>query len=208
MAAKFHLAGFALLLAMHCAHAQSGSTALTRPAVDASIFRPGEVRRFTNQHGLWRSICDEVTRLNQRFCSLETSALDGTGRLAARILISTSENGKPAALATLPLGIHLGIGLRIQLPAKARSQAKSKSPPGELIVPVIQCGGENCTAAWALSQQEIAALNSGGGLTVRFMMIQSLHPFAAEISALRWHVMVEAKISPEGFRDAVAASAR
>jgi invasion protein IalB len=193
---------------------------LTSAAIDPSIFRDGEVRRFSETHGAWTVVCDEIARLKQRFCSLRSPILRGDGQTAALLTISTGQDGRPAALlriaADLVAAGHVEISpvaeLAISTPSggPAPPSAKQKSkPPAVVRIKPVSCDKGVCTVIWTLNGDQIGALNSPRGL--RLMATP-----AAELSSLATLAPTKPKVAKttellvaaRGFTDAVGTSMR
>jgi hypothetical protein len=57
----------------------------TSKAIEPSTYRVGEVLRVSAMHGGCRAVCDEVTRLMQRFCDLRLASAAPDRALAAAL---------------------------------------------------------------------------------------------------------------------------
>jgi invasion protein IalB len=201
-----------VIFACELALAQAGGVATTYvgPAIDRNIFREGEVRRLDARFQNWRVLCDEVPRLRQRFCSLFGEVRDRGGRAVAEIIVTTSEDGRPAAVLRLPYGTALRQGVQISpMQPTTQAQAKGKAPGApsqDVKLVLVDCSGRGCMTLWPLSRSEIGALNAGGNLRVRFSTIQP----AANLWSIErlepFFVPVEAVIAGAGFADGVKAS--
>jgi invasion protein IalB len=150
---------------------------LTSAAVDPTIYRDGEVQRFSTTYGEWTIVCDEVTRLRQRFCSLRTAIVDSEGRSRAQLTVSTGQDGRPAALvrmlATLVRGGSLEISVSsaapvVPTPLKTSGAGKSKPAPPAPSTQLrpVTCDADICAMIWTLKPEQIAALNDGSGLVL------------------------------------------
>lgn len=174
--------------------ARAGDVLASAP-IDASMFRDGEVRRTADSYAAWTLVCDVIPRLGHRFCSL-SAAPSRLGSASVALTVSTGDDGRPAALLRLPLGLSLPFGVRI----------KPLGPGGgepERQVSVALCSATSCEAVWSLSQGDIAALRSGSGLRIsvrnwRFDL-PGRHDSPTPVTAM---------IDGHGFSEAVAASLR
>ena len=110
--------------------AQAGPSAFATEAIDRGVFKEGEVRRLEGHFRSWRIVCDEVVRLKQRFCSLSTIGADAAGRPVAGLIVSTSDEGRPAALIHLPHGVALSQGVEVVAGPPAGSAALREKAPG------------------------------------------------------------------------------
>jgi len=201
------------------ARAPSSSTFMS-PAIDRSVFREGEVQRVSGDFQSWRVVCDVVARLNQRFCSLFGAGKDQGGRTVVKVVVTTSDDGQPAALLHLPVSVGVRSPVEITtVPAPDQSQPKTKAKtaskaaskkgnkksgqPQRLVV--VSCDSKSCTTLWKLSPEQLGTLNTAGALHVHFAMmtVPAAGPGAlAKMSS----VPVDAVIDGVGFADAVNAS--
>jgi invasion protein IalB len=175
VARLFSCSGCAVAL---CGFVSSGAAQtappLTSAAVDPTIYRDGEVKRFSSHHGDWTVVCDEVTRLKQRFCSLRTMIVHD-GQSLAHVTVSTGQDGRPSAMVQM-LAKLVGSGaLEISVPAAAalvptppKPATKPKSAPSVALTRLrpVTCTAEACTLIWTLKPEQISALNDGRGLAL------------------------------------------
>ena len=196
------------------------SAPLSSAAVDPSIYRDGEVKRFSSVHGSWAVVCDEVTRLKQRFCSLRSALTDAAGAPAGNLTVSTGQDGRPAALLSMQATPVRAGWLEISTPAlasasaaspattKAAAQTKTKAPAAGAAsmtrLRPVSCDASLCTLVWTLKPEQIVAFNDGRGLLLAAMPGPSLESAATfkPPTAQRFSV------SGEGFSDAVATSVK
>ena len=188
---------------------------LTSAAIDATIFRPGEVKRFTARFGGWTVVCDEVTRLKQRFCSLRTKVVEADGVPVGNLTISTGQDGRPAALLELlrarsesGIEVSAAIGVPV-LAARSAKATPLKTKTAQVTFTRLRpvgCPSPICTFVWTLKSEQIAALNEGGGLK----LLASAPAGAASVYdfAPPKPVSIAIVIAAEGFKDAVAVSLR
>ena len=203
-----------LLIAVSESHAQSLPTPLTSPAIDPTIYRDGEVRRFSSQHGVWGVVCDEVTRLKQRFCSLRTILAGAEGTVVADVTISTGQDGRPAGLLRIAAPLVRGGNLEIttqpasskpELAAKGKSMPVPSSPAKTTLKPV-NCDERACTVIWTLRAEQIAALNDGRSLSLLAVAGVDFETLA-NFTAIKPRT-VALRLTGVGFKDAVAVSLR
>lgn len=178
---------------------ESARPPMARASVDPGLYREGEVRRRNEMHGRWSLDCDEIPRLTQRFCSLRTLVLEPDGDAVARLTISTTDTGRPAALLDLPLSLDLhrlititpATALVLDKPSRALVDdarrhvnaargAKAKSRSGATTTDVLTavlrpdvCDRSFCYAVWPLTPSDIAALRAGAGLRIAFGVVTS-----------------------------------
>jgi invasion protein IalB len=177
--------------------ARAADPALTSRAIDPTLFRDGAVQRFSGIVEAWSYVCDDVAGLKQRFCSLRSQVMDGTGSQVALLVISTGEDGRPAALLKLkadrfgPGGIEVTPLGSPPVAAKPPSKARDTSPANARPSPPVkvypaQCDVGVCQLIWTLDPLQIAALRSGAGLRITGQpldVVVSGRGFAAAIDA-------------------------
>jgi invasion protein IalB len=187
--------------------AVAGEEFLATPAVDRTIYRDGEVRRMTATSGSWSVICDDVVRLRQRFCSLAALGRDAAGAARVGLTVSTADDGKPAALLRLPLGVVLRDGIEVivspgaQTPPAPKARAQPVEPPMRL--QVVTCDKTACLTAWSLTPLQLAALNRAGEIKFRY------RAFVADrlgMDIAQSGTPVEATVECLGFAEAVQAT--
>jgi invasion protein IalB len=206
-------------LASRAQPAQPGSSPFASEAIDRSVFREGEVRRFEGHFKSWRVVCDEVPRLKQRFCSLSTMGADAAGRPVAALIVSTSDEGRPAALIHLPHGVALRQGLEVvagppalsaelqeKAPGKEKRAAKPREKPGAALkLTFPSCDAQGCMTLWNLTPAQIDALQAGTMLRMRFSMVPARN-FWVTPQASRAPFPVNIVVDGAGFGDAIKAS--
>ena len=199
-----------LIAAASSAAAQQAET-LTSPAIDATLYRDGAITRFSGQHDAWRYVCDEVKQLKQRFCSLRTDVRDISGALLAEMTVSTGEDGRPAALLRMAsnqltddgVDIVSGPPPAMGAPGQQPGQPKAAKKTVYRVYPAA-CESGVCQLIWTLQPGQIAALNSGAGLLMRYAVAPS--GVAPAISAPKSPPTIEANIRGAGFVTALADS--
>ena len=205
------------------AYAQSaaGAVPLASAAIDHTLYRDGEVRRLSGTFAAWTLVCDEVTRLKQRFCSLNTIARDATGATVAALTVSTGEDGRPAALLRIPASsgpngrVEIAVMAKPSAPAGSTAAAKTPPPskPSEQVTHLRPpaCDPAICTVVWTLPPAHIKALNLGGAIQVRYPKPVSEQDLAA-LQTGRFSLappprpMISGTIDTGGFAAAVDAS--
>jgi invasion protein IalB len=199
----------ALLGLIMCAFALSHAAAgeLASAPIDVSMFRDGEVSRSNRQFGPWTLVCDEIARLHQRYCSLSSEPRDANGEIAATLVVSTGDDGRPAALLRAPIGVSIGGGAVFAIDLASATKAKSAQRI-ERRVDFVRCEQNGCLAVWSLSPKEITGLNSGGQVRLRYTRIQPAAPFAVRIAAPETAFAIESVLSGGGFSEAIQASIR
>ena len=166
---------------------------LASAPVDASVFRDGEVQRSAKLFGRWILVCDSIARLGHKFCSLRSAPVQFAGA-AVDLLVSTGDDGRPAALMRLPFGVWLPAGLTVDPLGPGHAAARR--------VPVAMCGSAGCEAVWTLTAAEITALRTGSGLRLSARLGQS------GIASGRLPFAVAVTVPAHGFAEAVTASLR
>ena len=181
------------------------------------------MKRLTGAFGSWTLVCDEVTRLKQRVCSMRTLALDPAGAPIAIATVSTGDDGRPAAMVQIAAAWATGTWVEITpiaqtsvAPAlkpaagtgsKGREAGKKAEPtkanPPVMKLRPVTCDAKNCTLVWTLAQAQITALNSGDGLRVHYLQAAAGPAPATGKSA---PVSVTGTINASGFAQAVNAA--
>ena len=143
---------------------QAPASPFTSEAIDRGVFKEGEVRRLEGHFLSWRVVCDEVPRIKQRFCSLFTAGADAAGRPVTGLTVSTSDEGRPAAMIRLPHGVSIKRGLEVltgppagNAPPPAKQPLKEKAAVLKLAFP--SCDAQGCITLWNLTPKQIAALS-------------------------------------------------
>ena len=193
-------AGF-VSLAAPAAWAQNAE--LATPAIDRDLFRPGEVTRSTRDYAKWNIVCDEVRKLKQKFCSLRTIGIDATGLPLVSMVVSTADNGRPAALVSLPFGITLA--QRIVL---SSAGIKGKISPVKLEFTASACTPEGCNFVWPLRNIDIQNLRNGADFQVSFYVARHDNTPGDPYARQRQAVLVSARIFAAGFNEAVLDSTK
>jgi invasion protein IalB len=189
---------FVLCVEFYPATAQN----ITTPAIDVSMFREGEVQRVNATFGAWSTVCDEIKRLNQRFCSLKAVMRDMNGQNIAHVTVSTSDNGKPAAIVRVGAGTHIGTGAHIRIEPVSMKGAK-KSTSIDHPISFVTCDKAGCNAIWSLTHAEISALNKGAKIYIRIAQVRPFGPLVPVMSSPERLTMLEASVEGNGFAQAV-----
>jgi invasion protein IalB len=183
--------------------AQQGALQLSSAPFDRSLFRDGEVRRLGGQFGRWTVVCDEITRMKQRYCSLRVLVADAAGHEVAVLDVSTGDDGRPAALLHLPLGVVLPDGVEVA----GQGDAEGKKPAPSRRLSIAACDMRECQAVWSFATAEFQALTKGRGLTLRYRVLATMAvPVLRQQGASR--VAVSGVIPADGFATAIQASLR
>lgn len=180
--------------------------ALTSPAIDPELFREGEVKRGQAAFGAWTAVCDEVPRLHQRFCSLLASFRGPQDQSVADMIVSTGDNGKPAALIRVAPDAFIGAGVRISVVLAQPPAGKKPPQPVERKLGFVGCDDRGCLAIWSISGADINALNAGAMLRLRLERLRAFGPFTAAIAAPDRRFAIEVELPGAGFPQAVAAT--
>ena len=188
------------------ATAQPSDTFQT-PAIDQDLFREGEVRHLRGVYKEWQSACDEVPRLKQRFCSLYGKGRDSRGRILLGIVVTTSDEGKPAAMLEMPLGIRVSSDVEVLIGGPG-SVKKMKGPAKDDTLTrlrIVRCDINFCMTLWQLTPSQIAALSGHGALRIFFKVPRARFGWTT-LSSPSADQMVEASIASDGFRETLLAT--
>jgi invasion protein IalB len=149
--------------------------------------------------------------LKQRFCSLFGEARTASGQTVAELTVSTADDGRPAALLRLPLGVRLARGVDVAAVSAPQGFGADRPGPQKRASPLrlrlLRCDAQGCMTLLPLTPRDIAVLDAGGGLSLRFVYASERPAWPALRSAAD-DVSVTARIDGAGFHDAVAASMR
>ena len=206
MATKHSLAAlFTLLVLGTAAHADEIDSGLASPMMNRAIFRDGQVQRLTGQFGAWTVVCDEVTSLKQRYCSLRASTLRTSDGRSAVVDVSTGDDGKPAALLHLPVAVAVAFGVSVDAaPGEVRSARTAKA---QQKLTIATCNGRECLAVWNLRALDIQALNTGSGVTLTFCTPRAGKlEFATDLRQKSCAAKMAGLLPSAGFKEAIQAS--
>jgi invasion protein IalB len=183
------------------AHAETNN-GLARPFIDRSIYKPDAITRLTGRFDNWTVVCDEITALKRRFCTMRSfTGRDARGQIV-RIDVSTGSSGKPAALLHLPLLIAVASGLDVRLAGANGGTGETRRQ-----LPVASCNSQECLAVWPLDPPALQALLAGQGIGIGYC---SLRPgpleFATDLHKKSCEARLATVLSGSGFRQAVAAA--
>lgn len=179
---------------------------LASAPLDASMFREGELVRSAQAFGAWTLTCDTVVKLQKKYCSLSIQADDADGKIAVGLVVSTGDDGRPAALLRTASGVVISGGVTVAMkPPEGAKRKKHDSFSRQ--VDFVRCDKATCSAIWTLAPDEIAGLNAGDVLTFRFqrpreIVLNSPRSIVAPKSLFA----VEADVSAAGFSEAIGAS--
>jgi invasion protein IalB len=176
------------------------------PAINRDVFKEGAVRRTEASFENWRVVCDEVTAERRRFCSLFGSGKTVDGSMVGGIVVTTTREGRPAAMLHLPYGVALRAGVTIAATpglTAAGSRRDKNNRPVKLVF--VLCDTQGCMTLWPLTAAQLNALMTGGTLTVRFKSM-TVARMAGPTPVLAGAAEREMAISGLGFSEAVKAS--
>ena len=181
---------------------------LTSAPLDPTMFREGELVRSAQGFGAWTLTCDTVIKLQKKYCSLSLQAHDAEGKLAVGLIVSTGDDGRPAALLRTPPGVAIVGGVTVAM--KPPEGAKRKPHDSfSRRVDFVRCDPATCSAIWSLAPDEIAGLHAGDTLTFAFQRPRQVALNSPQsVVAPKALTAVEASVSAEGFADAIGASLR
>ena len=180
---------------------------LASPPIDISMFREGEVVRTKRQFSGWSLVCDDIARLHQRYCSLSNEARDADGLVQVALIVSTGDDGRPAALLRISPGVAISSGVLLSFALPSLKKQNSVESVNRRI-DFVRCDVDACSAVWALTPKEIVGLNSGAVLRFRFQRVRLTSPFAVHAVTPESSVAIDATMSASGFADAIQESVR
>ncbi len=201
---RFKLAIFAAFLScqsiLDCA--QVVAQPFATEALDKNLYRDGEIKRFNQSFQNWDMVCDEIIRQKRRFCSLSTFGTDASGRRVAHLTVSTSDEGKPAAMLRLPFGTVFEKNVEIHI---IRHPEKNTQKPEIIKLVVPYCDAQGCLTVFGLKPSHIDALNKKSLFNIHFwIMDSSKHTKIMPDS--KSHIPVTTNFSGNGFAEAIKGS--
>ena len=191
-----------LLPAMLVTPALTQTASIESPAIDPDLFRPGEVTRSQHDFARWRVVCDEVRKLKQKFCSLRSFGYGAGDQPLVGIVISTSDNGRPAALITLPFGTTLRQHVTL-----VSGGIKGRVQPVKLEMTPALCVEDGCKIIWALNNNDIMTLRNGADFELSFLAATH-EPQGDPYFRQKQAVLTIARIYGQGFNEAVLDSTK
>ena len=150
------------------------NASVTSPAFDAKIYKADAVKNTTKTFANWSLICADVRDLSRRFCNLSSIAKSPGDNFFVAIVVSTTDEGKPAALVRVPLSISLREGVDV---SSVSSGKKAKpSFAGARHVDFATCENQICTSVVLLKPTDLATLSARGGLHLRLHVLTDESP--------------------------------
>ncbi len=200
---KKHIYAFFLIAAcLNCfvtsAVGQAGTQPFVSEAVDKDMYKEGEVHRLNQKFQEWDVVCDEIVRQKRRFCSLSTFGKEASGRQLVHLTVSTSDDGKPAAMLRLPFGISIEKKIEIEIKLQAKK-------PDILKLVVPYCDVQGCLTVFALKPAFIEALNNKASFEIRFWIVETSN-YEITTPALRSYRPIRAFFNGNGFAEAIKGS--
>ena len=148
------------------------STGPTSPAFDTKLYNPNAISQSRKEFGHWTLVCAELAGLNRRFCNLTSLAAAADGKFFVAIVVSTTDEGKPAAILRMPLLVSLREG--VDVVTKALSEPKSKkklAKADKRHVDFVSCEQQICTSVLPLQMTDLAALSGRGSMNLRIFVL-------------------------------------
>jgi invasion protein IalB len=200
------LAGVSAVIATFVLLLRVTAAELASPPLDPSMFREGELVRSAQAFGAWTLTCDTVVKLQKKYCSLSIQAGDADGKVAVGLIVSTGDDGRPAALLRTASGVALPGGVTVAMrPPDGAKRKRHDSFSRQ--VDFVRCDKATCSAVWTLAPDEIAGLNAGDVLTFRFQRpLEIVLNSPRSVVAPKALLTVDAGVSAAGFSDAIGAS--
>lgn len=198
--------------AMQTAAAQTSPFASA--PVDRRLYRDDAVRRISLRAGGWQADCDEIIPLKRRYCSLSTLLVERPGGIAARLAVSTGDDGRPALMLHLPHGLILSRPAQLSSLTVEDKSPKNKSSRshGSKIntlqrqLKPVSCDRQGCTIIWRPQSGEINTLRSGGSLEIVYWRWRAGARHVPLLADPRHHERAVLKISGAGFDQALRAA--
>ena len=196
------LAGLLLLAQPQTALAQMTSS-VTSPAFDAKVYNANAIKQSQKKFANWSLICADLQDLNRRFCNLASLAKAADGNFFVAIVVSTTDDGKPAAVLRMPLSVSLREGVEVASSAAATKKPKpDKTPPRH--IDFASCEQQICTSILPLKPTDLAALSGRGGLRLRIHVLTAQQP--QQVSLMLPSKTLDVVFDGAGFAEALQAS--
>ena len=182
------------------------STGNTSPAFDTKLYNPDAVAQSHKKFGHWNLVCAELTGLKRRFCNLTSLAAAADGKFYVAIVVSTTDDGKPAALLRMPLMVSLREGVDIVTTSLPGAKGKAKTAKAKKRhVDFASCEQQVCTTILPLQLADLATLSGRGSMNLRvFVLANSAANQVA--SLLPPSQPIEVVFDGSGFAEALQAS--
>ncbi len=165
--------GLLLMSFVNSAKAQL-STGSTSPAFDTKLYNPDAVAQSRKEFGHWTLVCAELAGLNRRFCNLTSLAAAADGRFFVSIVVSTTDDGKPAAVLRMPLLASLREGIEVVTKAVRPEKAKDKfAKTVKRHIDFVSCEQQICTSILPLQIADLAVLSGRGSMNLRVHVLAS-----------------------------------
>ena len=153
------------------------SASVTSPAFDAKVYNAEAIKQSSKKFAHWSLICADVQDLSRRFCNLASLAKAPDGNFFVAIVVSTTDDGKPAAVLRMPLSVSLREGVDVESSAVPDNKSKNKtkkSAPRHL--EFANCEKQICSSILPLLPADLAALSGRGGLRLRIHVLTGAPP--------------------------------
>ena len=200
---KFILLASLLLLAQPETALAQMTSSVTSPAFDAKVYNENAIKQSRKTFANWSLICADVQDLNRRFCNLASLAKAADGNFFVAIVVSTTDDGKPAAVLRMPLSVSLREGVEVASSAAATKKPKpDKTPPRR--IDFASCEQQICTSILPLMPADLAALSGRGGLRLRIHVLTPQQP--QQVSLMLPSKTLDVVFDGTGFAEALQAS--
>jgi hypothetical protein len=177
--------------------------ALSSPAINASLYSEGAIRKFEKQFDAWTTRCEEIAQLKYRVCNLLAGAYDAKGERRGTILLATDDAGKPTVLISInpPVRVSMPIAVETAFTTKSRKRLVRVAYKNEFSA--ILCDAA-CKYMFPADQRLIFALNDGNVVKILFHGAERgvkspLHPEVRDAA-------IELTVQGRGFARALQAS--
>lgn len=193
----------AILVATCSFNEVAAQDSIATPAIDESLFKDGAVEQKEATYDAWHLKCQQIVKMQRRFCNLLSTVVDREGKEIGSVLLATDDTGNPAMMIAFGWPLRLDKPLLIS-PASPPVTSKKKGNY-EKAVRATQCDG-SCKFLFPADSQLIVALNAGEDIVLKGYRARPLDgapwfwPFAKTDA-------VELRIRGKGFAEALGASA-
>ena len=182
------------------------STGSTSPAFDTKLYNPDAVVQSRKEFGHWTLVCAELSGLNRRFCNVTSLAAAADGKFFVAIVVSTTDEGKPAALLRMPLLVSLREGVEVVIKALPGTKAKAKFVnAGKRHADFVSCEQQICTSILPLQMADLAVLSGRGSMNLHVFILANVAANQAA-SSLPKSKPLDVVFDGSGFAEALQAS--
>ena len=134
------------------------------PAIDASIFKDGEIEDRNFGFGDWHAKCQQIIKIKRRICNLlSTVATDG--RKIGSVIIATTDTGIPAMMIAIPEENSSKKAIFVTATHLGSVSGKAVKVEFSQVVNPMLCDS-TCKYIFPLDPKLVFILNAGGNVQI------------------------------------------